>query len=238
MRNLLKVTILCILLSISGIIVMTIVNNQPKATTARYIRNMFALEFFSGGLGIAVFLLSVVGFLTHVIKRHSRRYWWQYILTAFTALILCLFTLRFMAITRMWGQARCYSNLHMIGMKLYDYQSKHGSLPVQGGKFDSYAMEMPRDYLYYYIYICPMSGLTKFWKRNLDLEYGETTYRMAEKIELEPQWTPTDKIIMWCPYHGKRGVPVLFAGGGVQHLKWSELRFESGQATLIGKEQF
>lgn len=84
-----------------------------------------------------------------------------------------------------------------------------------------------------------MSGLTKFWKRNIDLEYGETTYKMAEKIELEPQWTPpTDKIIIWCPYHGKRGVPVLFANGSVQHLKWSELRFEPGGVTFIGKEQF
>mgnify|MGYP001607911661 FL=1 len=67
---------------------------------------------------------------------------------------------------------------------------------------------------------------------------------MAEKIELDPQYytgppyTPTDKIIIWCPYHGKRGVPVLFANGEVRHLKWSELRFESGQVTLIGKEQF
>ncbi len=215
---------------------MTIVDSQRKVTTASYIRNMFAMGFFSGGLGIAVFLLSVVGFFTHVIKRHSRRYWWQYILIGFTALMLCFFTLTFLAGAQRRGTARCYSNLSIIGMKLYDYQSKHGSLPVQGGKFDSYAMEMPRDYFYYYIYICPMSGLTKFWKRSLDLEYGETTYKIAEKIELEPQWTPTDKIIIWCPYHGKRGVPVLFANGNVQYLKWSELRFEHGHVTLIGKE--
>jgi hypothetical protein len=217
---------------------MTIVDSQRKVTTASYVRNMFALDFISGGLGIAVFLLSVVGFFTHVIKRYRRRYWWQYILTAFIALILCFFTLTFLEGLQWLGLARCYSNLSIIGIVLYEYQSKRGSLPVKEGKFDLkdiYALEISGDLSK--ILICPISGLTKFWKRNLDLGYGETTYKMAEKIELEPQYyvvpphTPTDKIIMWCPYHGKRGVPVLFTNGNVQHLKWSELRFEHGQVT-------
>jgi hypothetical protein len=230
-----KATILCVFLGFSVVAVMMIVGRE-QVITSSYISNRFVLNLFCGGLGVVALLMSMVGLFAHAIKGHRRRDRWKYIVTTSTALILCFFAWTFLGALRARAETRCLSHLKMIGFALHQYQVKHGSVPVQGGKFDVekiYGSGISGEGSLSEIFICPMTGFTKFWRRDIDSEHGETTYKIVGEIELGKP----GKIIMWCPYHGEK-VPVAFSDGDVRILKRSELRFGSRRVTLIGRAQY
>jgi hypothetical protein len=228
MRTLPKGALFCLFLGFCGILAQYILRGQHKGIDSGLVRNMFVLNLFSWVLGLAAFMIGIVGLLNRATNRDIRDKS-CYVFSLLGGLSLCFLAWFFIGAIRAHGEVRCFSNLKMIHYALVQYRDGYGTLPVAADRIDFGKLYRSGIGISSEMFVCPMSGLTNRGK--IDPENWVMSYKAAKEIDLGH----ADRAILWCPYHGK-AVPVLFSNGKIQELNYRDLNILKSNYVKKGDE--